>query len=70
LIAPSCLSKWRRLRREGGALKPGKMNDHKKRALSGAIAEWLRERLGSAPFTTRRPGRLDIQRSQVVVAAS
>ena len=25
-ISPSCLSKWRRLRRETGALKPGKMN--------------------------------------------
>jgi transposase len=25
-IAPSCLSKWRKLRRETGALKPGKMN--------------------------------------------
>ncbi len=29
-IAPSCLSKWRKLRRETGALKPGKMNGHKK----------------------------------------
>jgi putative transposase len=54
LIAPSCLSKWRRLRRETGALKPGKMNGHKKPTLSGAIAEWLRERLASAPFTTRQ----------------
>ena len=54
LIAPSCLSKWRRLRRETGALKPGKMNGHKKPILSGAIAVWLRERLGLAPFTTRQ----------------
>jgi putative transposase len=53
-IAPSCLSKWRKLRRETGALKPGKMNGHKKAVLSGAIAEWLRERLTSAPFTTRQ----------------
>src|ERR1700735_504393 len=53
LIAPSCLSKWRKLRRETGALKPGKMNGHKKPTLSGPIADWLRERLGSAPFTTR-----------------
>jgi putative transposase len=29
LIAPSCLSKWRKLRRETGALKAGKMNGHK-----------------------------------------
>jgi putative transposase len=53
-IAPSCLSKWRTLRRETGALKPGKMNGHKKPTLSGAIAEWLRERLASSPFTTRQ----------------
>jgi transposase len=53
-IAPSCLSKWRKLRRQTGALKPGKMNGHKKPTLSGPIAAWLRGRLGSAPFTTRQ----------------
>ena len=53
-IAPSCLSKWRKLRRETGALTPGKMNGHKKPTLSGPIAEWLRERLRSAPFSTRQ----------------
>ncbi len=53
-ISPSCLSKWRKLRRETGALAPGKMNGHKKPTLSGAIADWLRERMRSAPFTTRQ----------------
>jgi transposase len=53
-IAPSCLSKWRKLRRDTGALKPGKMNGHKKRTLSGDVAEWLRERIEAAPFTTRQ----------------
>jgi len=53
-IAPSCLSKWRRLRRETGALQPGKMNGHKKRTLSGSVADWLRERIEAAPFTTRQ----------------
>jgi putative transposase len=53
-ISPSCLSKWRKLRHETGALRPGKMNGHKKPALSGSIVDWLRERLGSAPFTTRQ----------------
>jgi putative transposase len=53
-ISPSCLSKWRKLRRETGALQPGKMNGHKKPTLSGTIAEWLRERLAAAPFTTRQ----------------
>ncbi|ATY34331.1 IS630 family transposase [Sphingomonas psychrotolerans] len=53
-IAPSCLSKWRKLRRETGALKPGKMNGHKGRTLSGEIAQWLHERIQAAPFTTRQ----------------
>ena len=53
-IAPSCLSKWRKLRRETGGLKPGKMNGHKKRTLSGETAQWLRERIKAAPFTTRQ----------------
>jgi transposase len=53
-IAPSCLSKWRKLRRETGGLKPGKMNGHKKRTLTGSVADWLRERVETAaPFTTR-----------------
>jgi transposase len=53
-ISPSCLSKWRKLRRETGALKPGKMHGHKKAVLSGPIADWLRERIRSSPFTTRQ----------------
>lgn len=53
-ISPSCLSKWRKLRRETGGLEPGKMNGHKKRRLSGPIAVWLRERIEAAPFTTRQ----------------
>jgi transposase len=53
-ISPSCLPKWRKLRRETGGLAPGKMNGHKKPTLSGPIAEWLRERIRSAPFTTRQ----------------
>jgi transposase len=53
-IAPSCLSKWRKLRRETGGLSPGKMNGHKERTLSGPIVDWLRERIDAAPFTTRQ----------------
>lgn len=53
-ISPSCLSKWRKLRRETGGLEPGKMNGHKKRTLSGEVAEWLRDRTQAAPFTTRQ----------------
>ena len=54
LISPSCLPKWRKLRRETGALKPGKMNGHKRPTLSGEIAQWLRGRIRAAPFTTRQ----------------
>ena len=53
-ISPSCVSKWRKLRRETGSLKPGKMNGHKKRTLSGANADWLRQRIRSGPFTLRK----------------
>lgn len=53
-ISPSCLSKWRKLRRETGARKPGKTNGDKKPTLSGPIADWLRERLRTAPFATRQ----------------
>lgn len=53
-ISPSCISKWKKLRRETGSLQPGKMNGHKKRTLSGATADWLRQRIGSAPFTLRK----------------
>ena len=30
-ISPSCVSKWKKLRRETGELNPGKMNGHKRR---------------------------------------
>ena len=53
-ISPSCVSKWKKLRRETGGLKPGKMNGHKKPVLSGAHAAWLRERISSGPFTLRK----------------
>lgn len=53
-ISPSCLSKWRKLRRETGALVPAQIGGYKKPTLSGPIAEWLRERMRSAPFTTRQ----------------
>lgn len=53
-ISPSCVSKWRKLRRETGTLKPGKIGGHKKAALSGGNAEWLRERIRSGPFTLRK----------------
>jgi len=54
LISPSCVSKWRKLRRETGDLKPGKMGGHKKAVLAGANADWLRERIKSGPFTLRK----------------
>jgi putative transposase len=53
--SPSCLSKWKKLKRETGSLAPGKMNGHKKRVLSGAHGDWLRERIRSGLFTLRKP---------------
>jgi len=53
-ISPSCVTKWKKRRHETGSLSPGKMNGHKKRTLSGATADWLRERLRSGPFTLRK----------------
>ena len=56
-ISPSCVSKWRKLKRETGSLAPGKIGGHKKRTLSGEPAEWLRERCRrgrSRPAACRR----------------
>jgi putative transposase len=53
-ISPSCVSKWKKLQRETGSLKQGKIGGHKKAVLSGAAADWLRERMNSGPFTLRK----------------
>ena len=52
-ISPSCVSKWRRRKRETGSLSPGQIGGHKPRVLSGELAAWLRKRCRSGPFTTR-----------------
>lgn len=52
-ISPSCVSKWRRLRRETGGLTPGRIGGRKKRVLSGLHAAWLRARVASGPVTLR-----------------
>jgi putative transposase len=53
-ISPSCVSKWRKLQRETGSLKHGKMGGHIVPVLSGPAADWLRERMNSGPFTLRK----------------
>lgn len=53
-ISPSCVSKWKKLRRETGEVKPGRMGGHKKAVLTGEHADWLRNRIRSGPFTLRR----------------
>jgi transposase len=53
-ISPSCVTKWKNLRRETGGLSPGKIGGHKKPVLSGANANWLRKRIHSGPFTLRQ----------------
>lgn len=52
-ISPSCVSKWKKLRSETGQLSASKIGGYKKRNLSGAAVDWLRERMNSGPFTTR-----------------
>jgi putative transposase len=53
-ISPSCVSKWKKLQRETGGLKHGKIGGHKAAVLSGASADWLRERINAGPFTLRK----------------
>jgi len=53
-ISPSCVTKWKNLRRDTGGLSPGKIGGHKKRVLSDANADWLRKRIRSGPFTLRK----------------
>ena len=50
-IAPSCVSKWARRERETGSAAPAQIGGYKPRTLSGANAEWLRERIAEGPFT-------------------
>ena len=52
-ISPSCVSKWRKLRRETGALKHGQIGGHRAPTLSADNAIWLRQRCAEGPFTTR-----------------
>ncbi len=52
-ISPSCVSKWGSLKRRTGEVAPGKVGGHKKRALSGEIADWLRARMRESAFTLR-----------------
>jgi putative transposase len=52
-ISPSCVSKWKTLKRETGSLAPGKVGGHKPRVLSGQRAAWLRNRVKAASFTLR-----------------
>jgi len=59
-ISPSCVTKWKNLRRETGGVSPGKIGGHKKPVLSGANADWLRKRIRTGPFTLRSPPWTDL----------
>lgn len=52
-ISPSCVSKWRKLRAETGALKPGQIGGHRVPTLTADNAAWLRQRCADGSFTTR-----------------
>jgi len=56
-ISPSCVPKWKNLRRTTGGVSPGKIGGHKTPVLSGANADWLRARIRSGPFTLRKLAR-------------
>src|SRR5438132_470632 len=44
-ISPSCVTKWKNLRRETGGVSARKIGGHKKPVLSGINADWLRKRI-------------------------
>ena len=52
-IAPSCVSKWTKRKRETGSVAPAQVGGYKPRTLSGDVAGWLRERVAAGPFTLR-----------------
>jgi putative transposase len=52
-ISPSSVSKWTQRLRRTGDVAPGRMGGHKPRSIREAQADWLRERIASAPFTLR-----------------
>ncbi len=53
MISPSCVSKWTKRKRETGSLAPAQIGGYKPRTLSGACAQWLRERVAAGPVTLR-----------------
>jgi transposase len=53
-ISPSCVTKWKNLRRETGGVSPRQIGGYKKRVLSGANADWLRTRIRTGAFTLRK----------------
>lgn len=52
-ISPSCVSKWRKLKREKGTHSPGQIGGHKKPVLSGEPDTWLSDRVRGGRFTLR-----------------
>lgn len=52
-ISPSCVSKWTKRERETGSLAPAQIGGYKPRTLCGEVADWLRIRIASGPFTLR-----------------
>ncbi|VTZ24060.1 transposase [Methylocella tundrae] len=52
-ISASCVSKWSGRLRLTGSASPGRIGGYKPRVLSGAHADWLRQRMRERPFTLR-----------------
>src|ERR1700681_931345 len=60
-ISPSCVTKWKNLRRETGGLSPHKLGGHKKPVLAGANADWLRTRIRSGPSPSPQFSRRSVR---------
>lgn len=52
-ISASCVSKWARREQETGSAAPAQVGGYKPRTLSGASAQWLRDRIAAGPFTLK-----------------
>ena len=54
-ISPSCVTKWKNLRREtGGRCRPARSAATRSGFCPDANADWLRKRIRSGPFTLRK----------------
>ena len=69
-ISPSCVTKWKNLRRETGGVSPAEIGGHKKRVLSGANADcetWIKTNM--APLRGWGPRGQRVRKTMTFIAA-